>query len=54
MSAVVPLPDGRVHVSLPELIALRARVASDVATANDQLRGTITNTTGSQASPAMM
>jgi len=27
VSAVVPLPDGRVHVSLPELIALRARVA---------------------------
>lgn len=27
MSAIVPLPDGRVRVSLPELIALRARVA---------------------------
>jgi uncharacterized protein (DUF58 family) len=27
VSAVVPNPDGRVHVSLPELIALRARVA---------------------------
>jgi uncharacterized protein (DUF58 family) len=27
VSAAVPIPDGRVHVSLPELIALRARVA---------------------------
>lgn len=27
MSAIAPVADGRVHVSLPELIALRARVA---------------------------